>query len=128
MKTSTLSKSEIEVMAALWRLGSGTVATVQKDLQDSDPEQRKIAYTTVATHLTRMVEKGAVRARKEGRSYLYEPTEKRADYQLLRLGDMVRQFFDGRPSSLASRFIESNSFSSEELEELRHLIDKKKPK
>jgi predicted transcriptional regulator len=128
MKTNNLSKSEIEVIAALWRLGSGTVAAVQKELQESDPEQRKIAYTTVATHLTRMVEKGAVSARKEGRSYLYEPTEKRSDYQQLRLRDMVRQFFDGRPSSLASRFIESNSFSSEELDELRRLIDEKKAK
>ena len=126
MKTDSLSKSEIEVMAALWRLGSGSVSDVQQELQKSDPEAKKFAYTTVATHLTRMQEKGAVSASKKGRSYIYEPTEERADYQQLRLGDMVRQFFDGRPSSLASRFIESNSFSDEELEELSRLIERKR--
>ncbi len=127
MKTDTLSKSEIEVMAALWRLGSGSVAEIQDEMHRHSTDGQTFAYTTIATHLSRMVDKSAVAARKIGRAYQYSPTEKRVDYQQVRLGDLVRQFFDGRPSSLASRFIETNTFTREELNELRRLIDEKEP-
>lgn len=126
MKSENLSKAELDVMAVLWQLGRATVADVQAELAKMRPDEKAFAYTTVATHLNRMLEKGAVSATKKGRSLLFEPTEKRSDFRQSRLSALVRQFFDGRPSSLASQFIEQNSFTSEELDELRRLIDEKR--
>ncbi|QDG78632.1 BlaI/MecI/CopY family transcriptional regulator [Labrenzia sp. PHM005] len=126
MKSENLSKSELDVMAVLWRLGRATVSEVQGELARSRPDDKAFAYTTVATHLNRMLEKGAVTATKTGRSLVFEPTEDRSDFRQSRLSALVRQFFDGRPSSLASQFIEQNSFTTEELDELRRLIDEKK--
>lgn len=117
----TLSATEMEVMLALWDVGSGSVADIQAALQ---PE-RDMAYTTVATLLTRMEAKGAVSAVKSGRSYVYSPIATKTDYQQNRLSGLVQQFFGGRPSSLASHFIETNSFSKDEIAELRKLLDDK---
>ncbi|WP_420411460.1 BlaI/MecI/CopY family transcriptional regulator [Roseibium sp.] len=126
MKSENLSKSELDVMAVLWQLGRATVSEVQEELGRNRPDDKAFAYTTVATHLNRMLEKGAVTATKKGRSLVFEPTEDRSDFRQSRLSALVRQFFDGRPSSLASQFIEQNSFTTEELDELRRLIDEKK--
>ena len=122
MKTDALSKSELEVMVALWRIGSGSVSDIRRELA----AERDLAYTTVATLLGRMAEKGAVTAKKVGRSFVFEPTEQQSDYRKSRLSDLVRQFFDDRPSSLASHFIQTNSFTQDELDDLRRLIEQKR--
>ena len=56
---------ELDVMAVLWDLGSGTVAEVQERLVDD------LAYTTVLTILRTLEEKGRVRHEEEGRAYRY---------------------------------------------------------
>ena len=50
------------------RLGSATVRDVYETLR----EQRKIAYTTVMTVMSRLVEKEILRRQREGRGYVYE--------------------------------------------------------
>jgi predicted transcriptional regulator len=121
MKVDSLSKAEMEVMAVLWRIGRGSVADIRRDLGS----EKIWAYTTVATYLSRMVEKGAVVARKDGRSYTYEPAEQRSDFRRSRVRNLARQLFDGRPSSMVSYFIETGSFTEQELDDLRQLIDDK---
>jgi BlaI family transcriptional regulator, penicillinase repressor len=124
VKTQALSAAETEVMLALWEIGSGSVADIQNALK---PE-RDIAYTTVATLLSRMEAKGAVSSKKVGRSYTFSPLATKADFQQNKLSGLVQQFFEGRPSSLASHFIKTNSFSDQELAELRRLLDQKEKK
>jgi BlaI family transcriptional regulator, penicillinase repressor len=124
VKTQALSAAETEVMLVLWGIGSGSVADIQSALR---PE-RDIAYTTVATLLSRMEVKGAVVSKKSGRSYVFSPLATKADFQQNKLSGLVQQFFEGRPSSLASHFIKTNSFSEQELAELRLLLDQKENK
>ncbi|MEW7008639.1 MULTISPECIES: BlaI/MecI/CopY family transcriptional regulator [unclassified Lentilitoribacter] len=128
MKSEKLSKSELEVMVVLWSLGKGTASDIQQELNNDDHAPREYAYTTIATHLNRMVEKGAVKAKKKGRSYEFEPLESRSDFGRFRLAGLLDQFFDGRASSLASQFIEANTFTEKELNELEALIAEKKSK
>ena len=56
-----LTKFELEVMHALWDIGSGSVREIQERL----PEKRRPAYTTVQTIVRRLEEKGAVRRLKK---------------------------------------------------------------
>ena len=121
MKVDALSKAELQVMAALWRLGAGSVADIQRELG----KERKLAYTTVATYLTRMAEKGAVTSRKVGRAYVFEPSESLSDYQKATFRDLVARFFDGRPTALVSHFIETTTFTDDELATLRALLEDK---
>src|SRR3954451_20911616 len=58
---------ELDVMAVLWRRGSGTVNEVRDDLDDD------LAYTTVLTILRTLEEKGFVTHLTEGKAHRYLP-------------------------------------------------------
>ena len=57
------------VMERLWRDGPGTVGEVLESLNRGSA--RPLAYTTVMTILTRLLERGIVTREKEGRQYRY---------------------------------------------------------
>jgi len=66
---------QIQIMAALWRLGSGTVEDVRTAIAP-----RRNAYTTVQTVLNRLAERRLVTRERHGRAYVYRPKLSEADY------------------------------------------------
>ena len=60
---------ELLCLRALWQLGEGNVKAVQQIVSQSRP----LAYTTIMTVLDRLVRKGMLARRKEGRSFTYAP-------------------------------------------------------
>jgi predicted transcriptional regulator len=60
-----LSQLEVECIKVLWRKKTASVAEVRSAMA------RPLAYTTVMTVLDRMIDKGAVVRRKNGRAYVY---------------------------------------------------------
>lgn len=67
---------QIQVMAALWRLGSGTVEQTRGAL----PPRYRSAYTTVQTVLNRLAERGLLARSKGGGAIRYTPRVTEADY------------------------------------------------
>jgi predicted transcriptional regulator len=67
---------QVQVMAALWRLGSGTVEQVRGAL----PERHRGAYTTVQTVLNRLSERGLLGREKQGKQIVYRPAMTEAEY------------------------------------------------
>ena len=65
------------VMERLWRDGPGTVGAVLESLNHGSA--RPLAYTTVMTILTRLLERGIVTREKEGRQYRYTAAFSRAE-------------------------------------------------
>jgi len=65
-----------QIMAALWRLGSGTVEEVRGGL----PPRYRGAYTTVQTVLNRLAERGMLSRRRRGNAIEYHPTMTEAQY------------------------------------------------
>jgi len=67
---------QLQVMAALWRLGSGTVEQTRAAL----PPRYRGAYTTVQTVLNRLAERGLLERSKDGVAIRYTPRLSEADY------------------------------------------------
>lgn len=67
---------QAQIMAALWRLGTGTVEQVRSEL----PSRYRGAYTTVQTVLNRLAERDLLARHREGRGIVYEPSLSEADY------------------------------------------------
>ncbi len=67
---------QTQVMAALWRLGTGTVEQVRSEL----PSRYRGAYTTVQTVLNRLAERGLLSRTREGRGIVYRPEVSEAEY------------------------------------------------
>jgi predicted transcriptional regulator len=105
---------ESAVLAALWRTsGPRTPAEVQRDLGDA------LAYSTVATILSRLHTKGVVGRIKRGRSYVYTPVSDEPGVAARRM----HQVLDARPDrdTVLARFVSNLSETDELL--LRGLLE-----
>jgi predicted transcriptional regulator len=67
---------QTQAMAALWRLGAGTVEQVRSEL----PPRYRGAYNTIQTVLNRLAERGLLERVREGRGFVYRPRLSEADY------------------------------------------------
>lgn len=115
-----LPDGELEVMQALWDCGgAASRADIEAKLHTSKP----IAATTLLTFLSRLGDKGYVRAEKSSRSALYMPLVSREEY----LAGQSRRFLDklcgGKLSVLAAALCDSG-LSRDEIEELRGLLER----
>jgi BlaI family transcriptional regulator, penicillinase repressor len=108
---------ELDVMAVLWDLGSGTVAEVQDRLPD------ELAYTTVLTILRTLEEKGHVRHEEEGRAYRYIPTVDREAAGRSALRRLVRKVFQGSPELLLTQLVSERQLSPQQLARMRRLLE-----
>jgi BlaI family transcriptional regulator, penicillinase repressor len=113
-----LTKFELEVMGALWELGSASVREVQERL----PERRRPAYTTVQTIVYRLEEKGAVRrVKKVGNAHVFEPVVTRRA-TVRRLFDELLGFFGGSPRTLMAQLVEGGHLTLEDLREAEEML------
>jgi predicted transcriptional regulator len=89
---------EAELVRAAW--DSGEPVSVRRLLEHiNEGRSPQLAYTTVMTVMNRLVEKGVLRRRKEGRGYLYEPVA--SDAAGLAVRGVLRDFGDAAIAHLA---------------------------
>ncbi len=113
-----LTKFEMEVMDALWELGSASVREIQERL----PERRRPAYTTVQTIVRRLEEKGAVRqVKKIGNAFIFEPamTRKAAHHRLI---DDLLELFGGSARPLMAHLAEAGKLDLEDVREIENML------
>ena len=115
-----LTKFELEVMGALWELGSASVREVQERL----PERRRPAYTTVQTIVYRLEEKGAVRrVKKVGNAHVFEPVVTRRATVRRLFGELLG-FFGGSPRTLMAQLVEGGHLTLEDLREAEEMLER----
>jgi BlaI family transcriptional regulator, penicillinase repressor len=108
------SRRELDVLKALWELGSGSVREVHERMCPGG----ELAFNTVQSLLRIMEEKQLVRHRAEGRTFVYEPTYSR-DLVTSRL---LHRLFDGSLSQVVLSLLQAKDVSEEELDGLERLI------
>jgi predicted transcriptional regulator len=113
-----LSKKEEQLMRYLWKLKKAFM----KDLM-SEYEEPKPAMTTIATLLKRMRDKGFIDYKTYGKSREYYPLVTKSDYFSKHLQGWIQNFFGNSTSKFASFFTRATDLSTEQLEELRQVID-----
>ena len=67
---------QLQVMSALWRLGSATVEEVRSAL----PPRYRTAYNTIQTVLNRLVDRGLLSRKKVVRAFQYQPRLSEDEY------------------------------------------------
>ena len=112
-----LTKLELELMQVIWRLGSGNVSVVQKELS------RPLAYTTVQTMLNILERKGKVRRELRGRAFVYSArvTESKALGQGVR--DLIDRMFGGSSDELVMSLLKNGEIDAKRLAELTRRFD-----
>lgn len=108
------SPRELDVLKALWALGSGSVREVHRRMCPDG----ELAFNTVQTLLRIMDEKGLVRHRAQGRTFVYKPAYSR-DRVTARL---LHRVFDGALEQVVLSLLQVKDTSEEELRGLERLI------
>src|ERR1043166_376332 len=81
--------AEIDILAALWRLGPATVREVHEELGKGS------GYTTTLKQMQLMAEKGVLVRSERFRSHLYEPAAPREQTQKQIAADLLKRAFGG---------------------------------
>jgi predicted transcriptional regulator len=108
---------ELDVMAVLWRNGSGTVTEVRDALDDS------FAYTTVLTVLRTLEEKGFITHIAEGKAHRYLPAVTPDLAGKSALSRVLDKIFAGSPDLLLTQLVSDRKLSAADLKRLRKLLD-----
>jgi BlaI family transcriptional regulator, penicillinase repressor len=119
MKPSiSISEAESVVMQVLWR--TSPIAT-EEVIAALEPEG-KWQDSTVKTLLNRLLKKGAISARKDGRRYLYSPVLKRKQWLSNESSGFLDRLFDGRVAPLVAHFSQQRKLGKNDIAELKRLI------
>ena len=111
--------AELAILRVLWQRGASTVRQVHDELL----RERPTAYTTALKLLQIMTEKGLVRRDETDRTHVYHArySEEHTQRQLVR--DLLDRAFGGSSSKLVMQALNAKRATSEELIEIRRLID-----
>jgi BlaI family penicillinase repressor len=80
---------------------------------------------TIKTMLNRLVKKGALRFKAEGKRYLYAPAVTRDACVRTEGRSFLDRVFGGAAGPLIAHFVEDAKLSKDEIAELRRLLDRK---
>ena len=108
---------ELDVMAVLWRSGSGTVTEVRDALDDT------FAYTTVLTVLRTLEEKGYITHVAEGKAHRYVPVVSQDAAGQSAISKVLDKIFDGSSELLLTQLVSDRNLDAAELRRLRKLLD-----
>ena len=113
-----LTPAEWKLMNAVWKGHPVTARGIAERLESAEDW----AYTTIKTMLSRLVAKGALAERKEGKTSLYEPLLTRRAARARALGALAADAFDGAFGTLMHFLVEEEKLSPAERAKLMDLL------
>ena len=120
MTLPRLSRLELQIMEALWTRGTASI----REIQESFPEKKRPAYTTIQTTVYRLEGKKAVRrVRKVGNFHIFEAAVSR-DAAQRRLIDDLLSLFGGSTQPVMAHLIESGKLTLEDVKEAEKILRK----
>jgi BlaI family transcriptional regulator, penicillinase repressor len=116
-----LTERELEVMHAFWNRGESTVAEVRDALASAGLDR---AYTTVATLVRILADKGFLVQTNQERPFSYRPSQSYEEVSRKLLGDVIERVFRGSRELLLVRLMEQRALSPKERALLEELLRK----
>jgi predicted transcriptional regulator len=114
-----LTERELEVMHVFWKLGEATAAEARDELAAGGLDR---AYTTVATLVRILLEKGFLEQQPGDRPFKYRPARTYEEVSRLLLGDLVERVFSGSREQLLVRLLDEKKLTAKERAALEAII------
>ena len=130
-KAKELTERELEVMHAFWRKGeasedAGEEATAAQIRDDLAGAGRELAYTTVATLVRILCDKGFLAQTNQERPFTYRPIRSFDEVSGSLVGDLVERLFGGQREQMLLRLLEERKLSAKERAMLEEILREKK--
>ena len=117
-KSPRIGDVEMEILQIVWSRGEATV----QEVLDQILRKRRVAYTSVMTMMRNLSDKGLLKHRSEGRSYVYSAAVNPRTIKRRLLRDTVDKVFGGSSVELIQNLVETEKLSEEEVRELKRII------
>jgi len=117
-----LGDLQLKIMKVLWAHPETSVSDVHKAME------HHLAYTTIATMLRKMEEKGLVKHTIDDRKFLYSPLIKEEEVTRDMSEHLVEGLFEGSLTDMVSHLLNTHEVSRSELDRLEKLIAERKKK
>lgn len=119
-KPTAISDAESQVMDVLWR--SQDAMGAEEVIAALVSEQRW-QEATVKSLLNRLLKKGAIKAAKDGRRYLYTALLQRDQWVSTQSTGLLDRLFGGRVAPLVAHFGKHRQLSAADIAELKKLVE-----
>jgi predicted transcriptional regulator len=110
--------AELDLLQALWPLGSGTARQVHAELLKTRPD---VTYATVLRLMQVMHAKGLLIRDERERSHVYAPAQAQESLQTNLLTDLMERAFSGSAKALVLAALKTG-ISKKEREEIEKLL------
>jgi predicted transcriptional regulator len=117
--TTPLTEIQREMMEIVWQRKEVTVSEVREALSTHRP----LARNTVQTMLVRLEEKGWLKHREQGRTFVYSANRPRTLSLGAKVSQMVDRLFAGSPEEMVTALLEYRGLSADEAERIRAMIE-----
>lgn len=117
-----ITEAECEVMKLLWEKEPLSSNEIISKLAD----EMQWSNQTIKTFLNRLHKKKAVRFEKVGRNYLYYPLVTYDQYVKTENRSFLNKVYNGSVGLLCAKFLQEESLSEQEIEELQQILERKK--
>lgn len=124
-KASELTERELEVMHVFWNTGEQTVASARDEMAAGG---RDLAYTTVATLVRILSEKGFLEQTNAERPFRFRPLRSFEEVSGNLVTDLVHRVFGGSREQLLIRLMEQQKLSPKERTALEAILAERKKK
>ena len=114
-----LTHQEEAIMLYIWQLKECVVKDIVNEMDDPKPP-----YTTVASVVRNLEQKGYLNSKKYGNVWVYSPRIKEDDYKKAFMSGGVKSYFENSYKELVSFFVKEEKISPEELKEIMQMIEK----
>ena len=115
-----ISEAEFEVMKVVWKSAPINTNEITGQLLKTTSWSAK----TIQTLIKRLVTKGALTYKKQGRVFVYTPLVKEDEYINQESNSFLKRFYDGDISAMLSAYLENNQLSETEIRHLRSILSK----
>lgn len=115
------TRSELEILQVLWKLGPSTVRTVNDVLNE---EKREVQYTSTLKLMQIMVDKKLLGRDESQMKHVYSAAVEEDSTKGRLLDRFVDTMFNGSASSLMMQLLGNKKTSKKELDAIRELLRK----
>ena len=119
-----ISDAEFEVMDIIWKYAP--IST--NEITDRLTMTKDWSPKTIYTMLSRLEKKGVIVHEKESRVFVYTPCVRKEQYIEAESRTLADRFFDGAMNRMVVSFLDQKDLSSEDLDELQRILDRKRKK
>ncbi len=118
-----LTEVEFELMTIIWGLNKVTIKEVHSHL----PKERNLAYTTVATVVKVLEQKGFLACQKDSFAHVFFPLVSKEDYASTSIEHVLTHNFDGNPVALLQRLLCAKKLRQDEIQSIEDALKKLTP-